>query len=101
MLESKFSAELENLLLTAGHALGAVQGLVRLEAAQGNEIYQTLSGECKILKPGDIFMADELGVISSVLYGPDRRTRLVPGTQEGLFTVYAVEEFLRELCGVI
>jgi hypothetical protein len=34
-------------------------------------------------------MADELGVISSVLDGPDSRTRLGPETTSVLFAVYA------------
>jgi hypothetical protein len=32
---------------------------------------------------------DEAGVLSSVLYGPDDRTRITPGTRRALFCVYA------------
>lgn len=89
LLAAMFSAELKNLLLTAGHDLDALQGPVRLDAAGGSEHYRTLLGEEKTLKPGDMFMADDQGVISSVLYGPDGRTRLSPETKNALFTVYA------------
>jgi len=34
-------------------------------------------------------IADAEGVISSVLYGPDQRTRITAGTKQVLFTVYA------------
>lgn len=89
LLEAMFSAELKNQLLTAGHDLSSIIGKVKLDAAQGDEVYQTLSSESKTLKTGDMFLADEMGVISSVIYGPDGRTRLSPTTQNVLFIVYA------------
>jgi DNA/RNA-binding domain of Phe-tRNA-synthetase-like protein len=89
LLEAMFGAEIDNLLLTAGHDLSALQGLVQVDVAQGHETYTTLSGESRTLKPGDMFMADMVGVISSVLYGPDARTRLAPTTRDALFAVYA------------
>jgi DNA/RNA-binding domain of Phe-tRNA-synthetase-like protein len=36
-----------------------------------------------------MMIADAQGVISSVLYGPDCRTRITPHTRRVLFTVYA------------
>jgi DNA/RNA-binding domain of Phe-tRNA-synthetase-like protein len=47
-----------------------------------------LNGKPEILKAGDIFMADAEGVTSSILYGPDSRTRLTPATRNALFAVY-------------
>jgi DNA/RNA-binding domain of Phe-tRNA-synthetase-like protein len=91
LLEMMFSAELKNLLLTAGHDLEAVQGTLSLDVSQGSESYETISGETKTLKLGDMFIADQAGVISSIIYGPDRRTRLTDLTTEALFTVYAPE----------
>jgi DNA/RNA-binding domain of Phe-tRNA-synthetase-like protein len=41
-------------------------------------------------------MADEQGVISSVIYGPDRRTMISPKTHNALFTVYAAPGIGRE-----
>jgi DNA/RNA-binding domain of Phe-tRNA-synthetase-like protein len=89
LVEAMFIAELKNMLLTAGHDLEAIQGTIYLDAAQGGERYITLSGQERALKPGDMFMTDEQGVISSVIYGPDRRTRLTPDTRQALFAVYA------------
>jgi DNA/RNA-binding domain of Phe-tRNA-synthetase-like protein len=91
LLEAMFGAELDNLLLTAGHDLTALQRPVQVDVSQGHETYTTLSGETKTLKPGDMFMLDTVGVISSVLYGPDERTRLTPAARDVLFTVYAPE----------
>ncbi len=36
-----------------------------------------------------MYIADSLGVLSSVLYGPDHRTRIKPETRNAFFTVYA------------
>lgn len=40
-------------------------------------------------RAGDMLMRDGTGIISSVLHGPDQRTRLTEGTTRALFTVYA------------
>ena len=105
LVEVMFMAELKNGLLTAGHDLEKVQGEPRLEIAQGNEVYMTLSGQEKTLKTGDMYIHDEIGVISSVIYGPDRRAQITRQTQRALFTVYgppgvddlAVQRHLEEI----
>lgn len=89
LVDAMFMAELDSLLLTAGHDLASVRGPVRLDTADGHETYTCLQGKTETLKSGDMYMADQLGVISSILYGPDRRTRIRPGTQRVLYTVYA------------
>ncbi len=89
LVEAMFIAELRNQLLTAGHDLAAITGPVTVGVAQGDERYTTLNGRDQVLKAGDMFMQDAEGVISSVLYGPDRRTRILPGTTAVLFAVYA------------
>lgn len=89
LVEGMFLAELKNMLLTAGHDLGAIQGPVKLDVASGNERYTLLNGHAQALKPGDMMMADSQGVISSVIYGPDHRTRITLETREVLFAVYA------------
>jgi DNA/RNA-binding domain of Phe-tRNA-synthetase-like protein len=62
---------------------------VSVGVALGNERYTTLNGREQVLKAGDMMMEDAEGIISSVLYGPDRRTRILPGTTAVLFAVYA------------
>ncbi len=89
LVQAMFMAELNSQLLTAGHDLDALQGGLRLAVAAGSESYTTLSGETQVLKPGDMFISDEGGILSSIIYGPDQRTRLQPGSQGALYTVYA------------
>ena len=89
LVECMFLAELENQLLTAGHDLDALGLPLRLDVAQGDETYTLMRGEPQLLKTGDMFIADGAGAISSIVYGPDRRTRIVADTRNVLFTVYA------------
>lgn len=89
LIETMFMAELKNLLLTAGHDWGALARPVTIDVAEGNERYVRLNGQEQQLKPGDMMIADGQGIISSVLYGPDLRTRITSETREALFTVYA------------
>jgi DNA/RNA-binding domain of Phe-tRNA-synthetase-like protein len=84
-----FAAELRNLLLTAGHDLAMVEGDVSIEVAQGGERYVGLGGRELALQPGDMHIRDEVGILSSVLYGPDDRTQIAPNTRRAIFCVYA------------
>ncbi len=107
LVQAMFMAELKNLLLTAGHDPETLQGGpasalahttrtvagswrgLRLGVATGTERYTTLRGEVQQLKPGDMFISDAGGVISSIIYGPDLRTRLLPNSRGAVYTVYA------------
>jgi len=89
LVDVMFMAEMKNLLLTAGHDLDAVSSPVRLDVSKGDETYTLLNGNEQVLKAGDMAMADQQGVISSVLFGPDRRTRMGPKTGRAMFVVYA------------
>ncbi len=89
LVEAMFMAELNNQLLTAGHDFNIVQPPIRLEAAQGDEQFIRMNGQKQVLKAGDMYIADAEGILSSVIYGPDQRTRITAATRQVLFTVYA------------
>jgi len=82
-------AEMQDLLLTAGHDLDKLQLPLTLDVASGTEAYTLLRGEEQTLKPGDMLIRDQSGVISSIIYGPDQRTQITPDTRNVIFTVYA------------
>ena len=48
-----------------------------------------MNGSEQALRAGDMMMVDGEGIVSTVVYGPDRRTRITPETREVLFAVYA------------
>ncbi len=89
LVEAMFMAELKNLLLTAGHDLDAIKSPLRIDVAKGTERYTRMNGEKQILKAGDMMIADANGIVSCIIYGPDRRTRIRPETNRVVFTVYA------------
>ena len=89
LVESMFMAEMQDLLLTAGHDLDQLQLPLTLDVATGTEQYMLLRGEEQTLKHGDMMIRDQRGVISSIIYGPDQRTQIAPETSNVIFTVYA------------
>ena len=89
LVECMFMAELKNQLLTAGHDLDSLEMPVSIDVATGDENYTRINGTDQQMKPCDMMISDARGIISSVIYGPDQRTRITPETTRVLFTVYA------------
>jgi DNA/RNA-binding domain of Phe-tRNA-synthetase-like protein len=89
LVESMFMAEMKNMLLTAGHDLDTLQLPLALDVSKGTERYTLLRGDEQVLKADDMFISDQAGVISSIIYGPDQRTQITADTHNLVFTVYA------------
>ena len=89
LVEAMFMAEMKNMLLTAGHDLDILHLPLTLDASKGTESYTLLRGDEQILKAGDMMISDGMGVVSSIVYGPDQRTQITDGTRNVAFTVYA------------
>lgn len=91
LVEAMFMVELKNMLLTAGHDLGKIKQPLLLKTSSGNESYIGINGKSMTTIPGDIMIMDGQSVISSILKGPDSRTRISATTRQVLFTIYAPE----------
>ena len=89
LVECMFMAEVKNMLLTAGHDLDKLQLPLTLNATTGDESYMLLRGENQVVKAGDMMISDGIGIISSIIYGPDQRTQITADTRNVVFTVYA------------
>ncbi|MGA7193022.1 MAG: phenylalanine--tRNA ligase beta subunit-related protein [Anaerolineales bacterium] len=89
LVEAMFMAEMNDLLLTAGHDLDTLHLPLTLDAALGSESYTLLRGEPQIPKAGDMLIRDTEGIISSIIYGPDQRTQITAQTRNVIFTTYA------------
>lgn len=89
LVEVMFMAELKNLLLTAGHDLAKLELPISIHVADGSESYIRMNGQEQTLKKGDMYIADGIGIMSSIIYGPDQRTSITAETKQALFTVYA------------
>lgn len=89
VLTAMFMAEVKNMLLTAGHDCYRLEFPVRITVGTGSESFTDIRGAAKTAVDGDMLMHDGEGVISSILLGPDGRTKLTPSVREVLFAVYA------------
>lgn len=89
LVEAMFMAELKNMLLTAGHDLEKIKQPLILQESLGEESYTGINGKIAKTVAGDIMIRDGESVISSILRGPDSRTRIGEKTRRVLFTVYA------------
>jgi DNA/RNA-binding domain of Phe-tRNA-synthetase-like protein len=96
LISAMFAAELDSLLLTAGHDLDAVRPPLTIDCSRVGDRFVGINGQERELKAGDMLMRDGLGIISAVLYGPDRRTRLSEETRRALFVTYAPAGIVRE-----
>ena len=89
LVVSMFMSELKTGLLTAAHDLSRLELPLLADVASGGESYQKLDGSQQELKPGDLFIRDQQGILSSVIYGPDQRTQIQMDTDQAAFTTYA------------
>ena len=89
LVEAMFMAELKNGLLTAGHDFQTLQLPLTLDAASQDEQYVLMNGKEQAVKPGDMRISDTSGIISSIIHGPDQRTRITTDTQKVVYVVYA------------
>jgi hypothetical protein len=89
LVRAMFAAELEGMLLCSGQDLAALDRSVSVDLASGLETMQTFGGPEKTPPAGDLVIRDALGIVASVLLGPDERTSLRSSTSEALFTIYA------------
>ncbi len=83
-----FMAELKNIILTAGHDMDKLGEKIEVSCSDGTEEYVKINCKQQKLKKGDIFASDNNGIISSVFYGPDLRTKITDGTKKFMFMCY-------------
>lgn len=89
LVEAMFMAELAGMLLTAGHDLDLLELPLSADIAGPGDRYETMRGEERETKPGDMVIRDMRGIVSSIILGPDWRTKIGAGTRSVLFAVYA------------
>lgn len=88
LVGAMFMSELKTGLLTAAHDLEVVDSPLTADIALGQESYLRLDGSEQELKSGDLYIRDQGGILSSVIYGPDQRTQITPSTEQAVFTTY-------------
>jgi DNA/RNA-binding domain of Phe-tRNA-synthetase-like protein len=89
LVDANFMAELETLVLTAGHDVGRLYRPVTIDVSREGDSITQMNGEVARIYPGDMIMRDAKGVSCSIIYGQDHRSPISPGTTHALFVSYA------------
>lgn len=88
LVDANFAAELETLILTAGHDADVLEAPVTIDATHGGEPFRQINGSVRSLKPNDMMMSDSKGIVCTILYGQDARTPISPNTRRALYVAY-------------
>ena len=96
LVDANFAAELETLILTAGHDVVCLEEPVVIDVAcEGDDITQ-MSGNQKDVPAGDMLMRDAQGVACTILRGQDNRSPIAKTTTHVLYVSYVPEGITEE-----
>ena len=88
LVDANFAAELDTLILTAGHDVAHLEAPVLIDVArEGDEITQ-MNGNLKDVPVGDMLMRDVQGVSCTILRGQDNRSPISKATTHVLYVSY-------------
>lgn len=89
VVDAYFAAELESLVLTAGHDVEKLTGPVVMDVSTDTDELTQMNGQPRLIRAGDMVMRDQHGLCCSILYGQDNRSPISPSTMHALFVSYA------------
>ena len=90
LVQAMFLAELKNHLLTAGHDRDEILSPLNVHVAAGSETFTTFSGTEQTLKSGDLYISDQRGILSNIIYGPAKYAAIRPDSTSVVYTTYGV-----------
>ena len=85
LVDANFAAEVETLVLTAGHDATKLEGAVSIDVSRDGDEMTQMNGSLTALRPGDMIMRDARGVCCSIIYGQDNRS---PISRESSHVLY-------------
>lgn len=88
-VDANFAAEVETLILTAGHDVARLRGALTMDVSRAGDQMTLMNGALKALQPGDMIMRDAEGICCSIIYGQDARSPISPETLRALYVAYA------------
>jgi DNA/RNA-binding domain of Phe-tRNA-synthetase-like protein len=89
LVDANFIAELETLVLTAGHDALHLDGSIVMDVSRPGERMLQMNGTDKAILAGDMVMRDAQGICCSILYGQDNRSPIRAETAAVLYVAYA------------
>jgi len=88
-VDANFMAEVETLILTAGHDSQKLRGPIVIDVSRESEQMTQMNGAPKAIRSGDMIMRDADGICCSIIYGQDARSPISPETSRVLYVAYA------------
>ena len=89
LVDANFVAEVETLVLTAGHDVAKLHGSVSIDVSRDGDQLTQMDGTPKVIRAGDMIMRDAKGICCSILYGQDNRSPISAETSHVLYVAYA------------
>jgi DNA/RNA-binding domain of Phe-tRNA-synthetase-like protein len=89
LVDCNFMAEVESFVLTAGHDVGKLHGVVSIDVSREGDQLTQMKGARKTIPAGDMIMRDAEGIACSILYGQDNRSPISAETSHVLYVAYA------------
>ena len=89
LVDSNFIAEVETLVLTAGHDVAKLYGPILIDVSREGDHITQMNGTSKAIRAGDMIMRDANGVRCSIIYGQDDRSPISSETSRVLYVAYA------------
>jgi len=88
LVDANFAAELETLILTAGHDMDQLEAPILIDVARKEDEITQMDGSRKNVPAGDMLMRDARGVACSILRGQDNRSPISKTTTHVLYVSY-------------
>jgi DNA/RNA-binding domain of Phe-tRNA-synthetase-like protein len=89
LVDANFTAEVDTLILTAGHDVAKLVSPVLMDVSKGRDIIVRMNGAPKEMEAGDMVMRDATGVVCSIIYGQDNVSPITSATTQALYVAYA------------
>jgi DNA/RNA-binding domain of Phe-tRNA-synthetase-like protein len=89
LVDANFTAEVDTLILTAGHDVAKLVSPVLMDVSKGRDIIVRMNGAPKEMEAGDMVMRDATGVVCSIIYGQDNVSPITSSTTQALYVAYA------------
>ena len=89
LVDANFTAEVETLVLTAGHDVDKLFTPVTIDVSREGDQITQMNGAAKAIRPGDMVMRDAQGISCTIIYGQDERSPISAQTSHVLYVAYA------------
>ncbi|MFH0875593.1 MAG: tryptophan--tRNA ligase [archaeon] len=112
LVEVLFMLEMKHAVMISGHDTSSIKGDLIFDLSDGSESFVKIDGKSQKFKADDILLKDEKEVITTLLYGPDFKTKMTEKTTRCVFLFWFFKridemiientiENLREYMGLI